>query len=209
MATYSTLLNDINSFLNRQDMTNVGPTLIRLVEADMNRRLRDPRMERRSRAVFDERFEELPQDFIEIRTLTVDGYLVHPAGDALNDTVRFHRPTYGRPTHFRIAGTQIDLWPEPTTSDTYEAEVLYYARLPALSDDTPSNWVLNDHYDLYLYGALLHAAPFLVEDERIAVWKSFYEAGMQSLSAMSDRMLGTAGAGNLRVQYGRVHTRRA
>jgi hypothetical protein len=207
MATYSTLLNDINSFLNRQDMTNVGPTLIRLVEADLNRRLRDPRMEQRVQFVLDGRFEDLPSDFVEVRTLTADGYLVQPVGDALNDTARFRRPFYGRPTHFCIAGTQIDLWPEPTTSATYDGELLYYARLPALTNNAPTNWLLTDHYDLYLYGALLHAAPFLVEDERIAVWKSFYEAGVQAFSDMAGRMLGTAGAGNLRVQYGRVRMR--
>jgi hypothetical protein len=44
-----------------------------------------------------------------------------------------------------------------------------------LSGSVSSNWLLTAHPDVYLYGSLLEAAPYLPEDARIPIWESAYE----------------------------------
>jgi len=79
-----------------------------------------------------------------------------------------------RPLTFSAVGGKLELAPAPDTS--YTMEHLYFSRIPALHEGSPTNWMLDYHPDAYLYGALLHSAPYLVEDQRIAVWSTLYEA---------------------------------
>ena len=65
-------------------------------------------------------------------------------------------------------------------------ELLYYQKLDALSDSNSDNWLLLDSPDVYLYGALLHSAPYLAEDQRIAVWAQMYSASVQRLNEVSE-----------------------
>lgn len=44
-----------------------------------------------------------------------------------------------------------------------------------LSDGNTSNWLLTNHPDVYLYGALLEAQPYLMDDARIATWAQIFE----------------------------------
>ena len=44
--------------------------------------------------------------------------------------------------------------------------------LTALSGGNPTNWLLTNHADAYLYGALAEAELFVPEDPRIGVWKA-------------------------------------
>jgi hypothetical protein len=41
-----------------------------------------------------------------------------------------------------------------------------------LSDSNTTNWLLDDHPDLYLFGSLARAEAYLKDDERVAFWKS-------------------------------------
>jgi len=74
-------------------------------------------------------------------------------------------------------GNSMELLPSPSAEDVVDIEILYYANVSPLTDASPTNWLLTEHPDLYLYGALVHTAPFLKEDERVPVWeKMFVEA---------------------------------
>ena len=68
----------------------------------------------------------------------------------------------------------------PTPDAAYPIEVLV-DRLPALLDDTnQTNWITDFAPQLLLYATLLETAPFIKDDERIAVWQNMYDraAGM-------------------------------
>ena len=65
--------------------------------------------------------------------------------------------------------------------------MLYRASVPALSDSVTTNWLLTSAPDAYLYGALLQAAPYLSDDNRIGVWGSLYENAITELNADSDK----------------------
>ena len=79
---------------------------------------------------------------------------------------------------------QFEFFPSPDGS--YGVELLYYQRVPALSDSNTTNWLLTEAPDVYLYGSLVHSAPYLADDARTAVWAQIFGAAMQRLNQSSD-----------------------
>lgn len=47
---------------------------------------------------------------------------------------------------------------------------------------TDPNWLLTAHPDIYLYGTLVEAAPFLKDDARVPVWEARLQDAIESLS---------------------------
>jgi hypothetical protein len=70
-----------------------------------------------------------------------------------------------------------------TPAETYTGEIIYYGSVTALSGSTSSNAILSKAPDLYLYAALMAAAPFLGADERIQTWGTLYKSGVEALNA--------------------------
>ena len=188
ISTYAELKTSIADWLNRDDLTAAISSFVSLAEADLNRKVRDWRMERRSDATLDAQFTTLPSDWME----TVRINLISPtarldlASDGALAEMRFQRgDTTGQPTHYAHSAGSLELFPTPDTS--YAAEMIYIARLPALSDTTTTNWMLAAAPDAYLYGSLLQAAPYLKDDSRVAVWGGLYAEGVNALNAASER----------------------
>jgi hypothetical protein len=79
------------------------------------------------------------------------------------------------------------------TSSTYNYAWTYYKAFDALSGSVASNWVLTANPDLYLYGSLAQAAPYLKNDERIPVWASLYGNALKSfeMANVKDRQSGS------------------
>ena len=49
-----------------------------------------------------------------------------------------------------------------------------FVGVTSLSDSNLTNWMLVNNPDVYLYGALLEAQPYLMDDARIATWADIY-----------------------------------
>lgn len=181
LTTYSGLKGEIAAFLNRADLTDVIPTFIALAEADMNRRLRALPMVKRvttTLAAAADRWS-VPADWLEAINIQADGApLLYTAPDGI-DTVR-ESSELGAPLYYSIIGSEIEVAPTPSQAVTIEQ--IYYGRTSTLSDAAPSNWILANHPDAYLYGALQHAAPYLDEDPRVAVWSAGYERAISGIN---------------------------
>lgn len=187
LSTYSELKDAVAVWLNKPDIEQTVPTLIAMAEGDINRSLRHWRMQKRSVAVIDSQYASLPTDWVaSMRFYTTDAgtqpldLISH--GDLLDR--RYDRDDRaGRPTHYAVTGSQFEFYPTP--DGAYNAELVYYARVPALSDAAPTNWLLTEAADVYLYGTLIHSAPFLGEDQRLATWSALYKSALDSLNAAS------------------------
>ena len=181
IATYSELQTAVADFLNREDLTAVVPTFITLAEARIARDLRHWRQEKRVSTSFDERYENLPNDWLEIIDVSLPDGQVR-AISAAEMSYRYERDdTAGKPAYFRIIADQLEFYPTPDA--TYSGSLQYYARIPALSDTAPDNWLLAYAPDVLLYGALLHTAPYLADDARVGVWASLYQSAVDALNA--------------------------
>ena len=72
ITNYTNLQTAIADFLNRDDLTSVIPTFIQLAEAQFSRELRHWRQQRRVTTTVDQKYENLPSDFIEAVHLYID-----------------------------------------------------------------------------------------------------------------------------------------
>jgi hypothetical protein len=188
ITNYATLQSAIADYLNRQDLVAQIPLFIQFVEADLNTRLRCREQIIRAEALSDAEFVQLPGDWLEAVNLQiVDGTspLRFVTLDEADIIVKEQR--YDRVVAYSLMNGAIELVPPPT--DDVEIEMVYYGKIPALSNANTTNWLLSKAPDVYLYGALTHAAPFLVDDQRIAVFGSFYGQRVQALNDEAQKSL--------------------
>ena len=55
-----------------------------------------------------------------------------------------------------------------------------------MSDSRTTNNILTHFPDLYLYGSLLHAAPYLGDDARISIWSGLYQKALSGANVQSN-----------------------
>lgn len=188
ITSYATLQSAVADYLNRQDLAAQIPMFIQFCEADLNTRLRCREQIIRAQATSDNEFVQLPTDWLEaINLQIVDGTspLRYVTLDEADMVVKERR--YQHVVAYSLMNGAIELVPPP--SDNVEIEMIYYSKIPALSDSNPTNWLLQKAPDVYLYGALTHAAPFLVDDQRIAVFGSFYGQRVEALNEQSQKAM--------------------
>ena len=189
--TFTTLKTAVADFLNRDDLTSAIENFIALSEAQINRDIRHWKMETRSSGQQDagDEYSQVPADWMETIRFHVTDNGTSPLNlisrAAMSDKRASKEDATGTPTHYTHADGQFQLYPTP--SATTNTELLYYAKTTALSASNADNWLLLEAPDVYLYGTLLHSAPYLGEDERIAVWAQMYAAAIQQLNTTSDK----------------------
>jgi hypothetical protein len=187
--TFSGLKTTIADYLNRDDLTSSIPTFITLAEAKFNRKVRTRQMVKRANAPIDTQYFAYPADYLETKTFKLNTNPITKlefVTEEYSDTLRSSRYIgVGKPEYFSIIGNQLEVIPSPDTE--YSAELTYYAKITALSDANTSNWLLAYAPDLYLYGALLEATPYLKDDERLVVWGQLYIASMEDIVVADQR----------------------
>lgn len=71
----------------------------------------------------------------------------------------------------------------PTPDISYPCEIVYYQLPPLLDSSNQTNWLTQYAPNALLYRTLLEMTPFLKNDERVGVWKDFYQEEMSNLNA--------------------------
>jgi hypothetical protein len=73
-------------------------------------------------------------------------------------------------------------------------EMLFYKKITALSGTNQTEQMLTDNPDIYLYGALLEAEPFIMNDERVVLWAKGFAQAVADLQEQDnkDRHSGSA-----------------
>lgn len=191
ITNYANLQTTIADFLNRDDLTSVIPTFIQLAEADMNRQVRHWKMESRSTGTQDagDQYMQIPSDWLETIRLHLTGSgtsaLTLTSRAAMAD-IRAKNEDIStvKPYYYTHADGQFELYPTPTEATDFE--LLYYQKIPDLATNS-TNWLLTDAPDVYLYGALLHSAPYLAEDARVAVWAQMYSAAVSNVNRAAEQ----------------------
>ena len=187
ITNYTELQDAIADFLNRDDLTARIPTFVDMAEASLNRDLRHWRNENRAIAPVNSRYSALPSDFVEpirmelsddkTRVSLMSHYEMQTQRQASADA-------QGKPLHYNITQGEIELFPTPDV--TYNLEMYYYGKIPALSASNTTNVVLTNFPDAYLYGALIHTAPYLGDDQRTQVWASLYQNTISAINRQSE-----------------------
>jgi hypothetical protein len=182
LGSYTNLKAEIADWLDRDDLTARIDTFIDLAETKHAREIRVRAMLRRATASTSTgtRYLALPNCYrgMKIIRLLTSPVTVLEQCNETELTKRLQDAT-GRPAWFNIhEEIEFDRVPD----EEYEAEMIYYAKLTPLSSTTDTNWILTNAPDLYLFGALSAAEPFLDNDERLGTWKTLYNEAAQAIN---------------------------
>lgn len=189
ITTYAELQSNITDFLNRDDLASVTPTFISLAEADMQRQVRHWRQEKRSTAELDTQYSAIPADFLEAIRFYITSGESRPleliSQFQLLDRKYQRANTSGEPAYYAITAGEIEIFPAP--AGTYTAELYYNARIEPLSNSNTSNWMLQYFPDAYLYGSLIHSAPYLKDDARLQIWAALYQSAIDAINMSGEK----------------------
>jgi len=199
ISTYAELKSSVANFLNRDDLTATIPDFIALAESSINNEVRHWRMEARAETTLDSQFTGIPSDWLS----TIRFHLENSGTTDLRylsraemQSMRASRDdSTGTPRFYGNNAGQFEVMPSPDGS--YSSILMYYAKIPTLSDSATTNWLLTHHPDIYLYGALLHSAPYLKEDQRAQTWAALYTSAVERVNDASSKS--TASGSGLRL----------
>ena len=201
IGTYAELQTAVANWLDRDDLTLRIPEFIALAEAKMNRNLRISLMENISTAistVANKKDYDLPTGFTGMKEfhLTTDPLISLSYITPEMMTRMWAGSNMGRPQAFTLfsdAGVRkIKLGPTPDSA--YTTSMLYLKKIDAISVGNPTETMQTENPDIYLYGALLEAEPFLMNDARVQLWATAYQEAVTNLQEQDnkDRHSGSA-----------------
>jgi hypothetical protein len=194
ITTYAELQAAIGNWLDHSLFTARIPEFIALFEAAANRRLRVREQETATNLTPSAGAAALPADYLAWRRVTWTGstrvelQYVHPS----YLQAAYPSSSADMPRVFTIEGGTLKVRPVDDTA----LELDYFAKVPALSETVTGNWLLAAHPDLYLFGALVEAEMFGVNDERAPIWKARRDEIFDEIEKLSNK---TRGAGAIRV----------
>lgn len=182
--SYANLKTEIQNWLADDDVADYVDSFIATCESSLRRTVRIPSLMTKEQVTISDgdRTTDLASltasvlDLKHIRILEAStNYSRYaPALDQLNlnQLSENSRNLESRPTMFTVYGTTVEYNVE--ADQDYTAEFFFWKNFTGLSDANTSNEILVDHPDLYLWGSLTAAAPFLGNDERIQTWGTLY-----------------------------------
>ena len=205
ITTYAELQTATANWLDRTDLTARIPEFIELAEANFNRVIRQPDMVTKNDSFsISGRYTTLPTDTLEIVRIVVDLtpviVLEYLTPEEISER-RISMSATGKPYYFTVIGgssNQLEVVPSPDA--TYTSSIVYYTRIPALTDSATTNWLLTAHPDIYLFGTLVEAEPYLKNDERMPMWTSRLDKALMALRLQGERELHTGSSLRMRAR---------
>lgn len=197
ITTYSELQTAVGDWLHRTDLLTNGKIkdFIALAEVQINNILKSQPGEREVDLVttIGSRFVSLPSDYVDPIALWLTEYTprdklpyVLPSELPVDDT-----PT--TPMYWAIDGTSIAL--DVPSDQLYSLKFRYKAKYQ-LSDSAPTNWLLTNHPDVYLFGALAAGSAYTRDFDSAPKWEQFF---IQNLLSARNKEMRATGLSNLRV----------
>ncbi len=177
LSNYADLQTAIITYAFRvgdTDFAAMCPTFIALCESRVNKTLRIRQMETSATVTMTNGVGTLPADYLQYREVLANGPHAYPLKVTDPNTGQGDYPLSDYPAYFAVIGNTIKTFPASTVDLTLN----YFEKIPALSDADDTNWLLEKAPEVYLYGSLMEAAPFMMDDGRISTWAQFYEGAM-------------------------------
>jgi hypothetical protein len=162
IANLGELRGAIEDNLARSDLQSLFPVYVRIFESKFNVSVRIAEMEVANTLAVVNGVATLPSSFLELRNVQ---------GQENNNT------------SYYLSGNSIIF----TTFAPDTVEVVYYAKLPPLVNDTDTNWLLLNYPHLYEYGVTSELGIPLQDSSIIQLNKALFDS---SLAQLKDADLG-------------------
>lgn len=184
---WTELKASIAEWLNRSDLTSKIPELIALAERKFNRIIVTPERETTVTSTISSETLALPDDFWQLRSihLTTDPRQALMQVSPMVLRTEYADQTTGKPRAFAIENGGFIFGPAPDAS--YTININYIQTIPPLNGTTATNWLLDKHPDIYIYGTLLAAEAYLWNDARLPVWKNALDEAIAELADAGNR----------------------
>lgn len=163
--TYSDLKSAVpNWYRGRSDLAASMDDIIDLAESHLNQNLRCREMETTVSLTPSSNVCTLPDDYVAYKRVVEKASVRRPLKYTTEDAADYLYPTRdsGLSNHFMIIGNSLMALPLSTN----DIELVYYQKIPALSDATATNWLLARSPNLYLHTCLFYAAEFVENDTK-------------------------------------------
>ncbi len=186
ISTYAELSTAVAGWLHRTDMTAIIPDLIKMGEVTINRKLRLISMENVASLTntTTDRFLTLPTGFIEAIDLSLyDSDYPQTLTQLPLSKINGRAQSVQAQPRFYAISTNIIF--DAIPYQVYDCQLRYYKRLDIATDLT--NSVLTNHPDIYLYSALMAAAPYVKNDERLTTWVQLLDDAIKSANKLDGR----------------------
>lgn len=185
---YSELISLALNYVGRPNDAFLTPHLdsfLRLTEARANRLLKVQKMGQRSYTTTDiyNEYISLPVDFKGLRDIEVrenDG------------STKRHTPSYLSPEqmnmvadnpnsniYYTIIADQLQIHPK---QDAQLLEIVYYKKIPELTATATTNWLLDDHPDVYLSGFMMEITAFESDEQAHVKWAVRFKGSMAEVN---------------------------
>lgn len=187
LANYDELKAAVARWMHRIDLTDQIPDFIALAESYLNRelRLRVMQKEVALTVAAGDRAVALPSDFISPMDLWVEARRARA-------TLRYREPNQmivdaapGEAAGWTITGGNIEL--DRTSVGPICLTLRYYSAL-RLTESNPTNWLLDHHPDIYLFGALTEAAPFTRDEGASSAWMARRDRAIDEINTKESRI---------------------
>lgn len=179
ISSYSTLLTEVASWLARGDLTSAIPGFVQNFEEKFYRQPKNygPWMHSSFNISFSST-AAVPSDYLTHKIAYLNGKSDAPLQAASLEQVlmQYPRTGSGRPKWMARDGSTFVFGPVP--DGTYTLNGTYFAKptlLRSFAADAAAHFLIVNAPDLLLYGSLLEAQPYLMNDKRIQIWQGFFD----------------------------------
>ena len=190
IGTFAELKTAAANWLDRSDLTDRIPEFIALAEARFNRVLRIRDMETVSTAISTAagtREYSLPTGVVQMKEFHLTTDPITPLSYITPEMMSrmWAGSATGKPMVFTIIADNVRLGPSPDV--VYTTSMLYYKTFTALSTDNTTSEMLTNNPDVYLYGTLLEAEPFIMNDARVPLWLQAFEKAINDIQNQDNK----------------------
>lgn len=199
-STYSGYVNELLGFLqvSNADITTAQATsLIAVSENDVNLLLRVREMETAYSATISNGNAAIPSGYLELKFAYIEGTPTRPLTKTTPDVVyhKFPDRTNTTPTAETLVaenGNNFIFGPMGSNGDVMKGT--YYAKPPSMADTQTTQPTFSAYPQVYLWGALSKAEPYIGRDPRIQTWESFFAKSLEIANGQQGRAYASGGA---------------
>lgn len=195
---YTEIKDTALGYADRSDseVTSRVDLFMKMVEARVNRRLEiQPMVAFSQTALVDNVFEyTLPNDYLSLKAVKIVNL------DNENHSYPLEMGTPERVTTFRLDGDDHRIYcvignTVQICSNPYDAtlnlvlEIAYYQKCPALTSLATTNWVSDNHPDLYVFGLMTEINAFVKDANATMLWEQRFNGVLAEISEQDQRYL--------------------
>jgi len=172
-SSYSELQASVMRWMARDDLTDYVPDYITLFEAFINRVLLTHRMSTAHTFPAADAVAELPTDFLSVKSI-INDFSGNTAPLQFVTAEQYWRQFSFTEAAARLTSTIYTIEGDFIYLDGSNSTIFisYYQKVPPLTDAAPTNWLLADHPDLYLFGSLTESNAYVQDVQAATLWKA-------------------------------------